>query len=203
MFLKSAFNMITRIHSRSAFLKRLGTVDIYSPVRITPSNYFRYLEGPSSTVIRGREFVIPIDTMIGEETQLISFSAVPTSGNFFVTYDGNDSALIAFDDTATEVQLALRDVAGLEGVTVSGNYTSGFTVTMSGIQSPLLLAPTQDSTPLNSTIQDVVVSHSLWSPIIKRGDKIIDTVYGNLAIDEIIEMVDIGGEIMGFRCRME
>lgn len=104
--LRQAFNAITRIHSRAAQIKRLGSPDTFTPCRLTPSNYFRFLEGPSHTVIRGREFIIPIDS---------------TNGLF----------------------------------------------------------------------------------VPRRGDKIIDPVYGTLTIDEVIEMVDLGGAIMGLRVRSE
>ena len=203
MSLKQAFNAITRLHSRSATFKRPGTPDIFSPVRITPSNYFRYLEGPGNTVIHGREFVIPIDTLKGHYTQLITFSAAPTSGGFILSYDGDDSAVIAWDDVAADVQTALQALTGLTNVTVTGNYTDGFLVKFIGVNTPLLLVASMDATPLNATITIAESDNVLWSPIIKRGDKIVDSVYGSLAIDEIIEIVDLGGPVMGFRCRCE
>lgn len=203
MSLKQAFNAITRLHSRAATFKRPGNPDIFSPSRITPSNYFRYLEGPSQTVIHGREFVVPIDTLTGQATQLITFSSVPTSGGFILTYDGDDTAVIAWDDVAADVQTALQAITPLAGVTVTGNYTNGFLVTFGGVESPLLLSSSLDVTPLNATITIAVSDNVLWSPRIKRGDKIVDSIYGSMAIDEIIEMVDIGGAVMGFRVRCE
>lgn len=107
--LATAFNAMTKLHGRDAVLKRFTTPsDLTSAIRITPSNYFRNLEGPSATIIRGREFIIPVASI---------------------------------------------------------------------------------ATPL--------------TPVIKRGDKIVDAVFGSLAIDEITEMYDLGGEIMGYRVRVE
>lgn len=111
--LRTAFNLLARLHSREATLKRYGATDVdnqESIIRILPSrdNYFHDLPGPSQTVIRVREMIIPVDS----------------------------------------------------------------------IQSP-------------------------FTPMIKRGDKIIDTVLGTLAINQVTEMVDVGGAIMGFRCRVE
>lgn len=203
MVLKQAFNLISRIHSRAATLKRHGTPDIFSPVRITPSNYFRYLDGPSQTVIRGREFVLPVDTMTGHATQLISFSAVPTLGSFHLTYNGLDTSSFPFNETAANIQTALRLISGLAYITVTGNFTTGFLVTFIGVEVPFLLTATQEIPPLDATISIAVSTGSLWSPIIKRGDKIVDSLYGHLAIDEIIELVDIGGAIMGYRTRVE
>ena len=110
--LRQVFNTLTRLHSRVAVLKRFAPIntdpDLTTNIRITPSNYFRFLEGPSHTVVKGREFIIPKDSM---------------------------------------------------------------------------------ETPL--------------TPLIKRGDKIVDTEYGSMAIDEIMEMVDLGGSVMGWRVRVE
>lgn len=202
MVLKQAFNALTRLHSRAATLKRLGSPDIYSPVRITPSNYFRYLEGPSQTVIHGREFLIPIDTMKGHATQLITFDGVPTDGSFTLSYNSIPSATIAFDDVAADVESALQGIAVIGNVTVTGNFTDGFLVTFIGVSSPLTLVLAGD---VDFDVEAEIEQSEFvpWSPRLKRADKIIDTVYGHLAIDEIIEVVDIGGEIMGWRIRCE
>lgn len=212
MILKTAFNALTRIHSRAATLKRLGTPNIYSPVRITPSNYFRFLAGPSATTIHGREFILPIDSMTGHATQRIRFftipidvevPTIPTEGSFHLTYGVTDTASLAFDALASDIQTALRAITGLGYVTVTGDFSNGFIVTFIGVDGPTLLVPVQETPPLDVDIGIEYSNSTPWSPRILRGDKIIDSVYGHLAIDEIIEIVDIGGSIMGWRCRAE
>jgi hypothetical protein len=108
--LRQAFNALTRLHSRKATLTRFNKNEDESitDIRITPSNFFRNLEGPSQIIVRGREFIIPVDSIVNK-----------------------------------------------------------------------------------------------FSPIIKRGDKIGDTVFGSMAIDEVTEMVDFGGDIMAYRVRVE
>lgn len=106
--LEQAFNSLFVLHSRPATLRRLGSPNVDRSCRIMPSNYFRFLEGPSHTVSRGREFIISVKSII----------------------------------------------------------------------NPL-------------------------TPMIKRGDRVVDEIYGSLSIDEIIEMVDIGGAVMAFRVRTE
>jgi hypothetical protein len=110
--LKQAFNAVTKIHSRKAVLTRFGVTDTdadqLTELRITPSNYFRNLEGPSATIIRGREFIIPVDSIVNK-----------------------------------------------------------------------------------------------FSPVLKRGDKIEDELVGSMALDEITEMHDLGGSILGYRVRVE
>jgi len=107
--LKQAFNVLAKLHGRKATLTRFSKDgDLVTEIRITPSNFFRNQEGPSQILVRGREFIIPVD---------------------FIVYP--------------------------------------------------------------------------FSPIIKRGDKIGDPTFGSLAIDEINEMVDLGGDILAYRVRCE
>lgn len=203
MVLKTAFNLLTRMHSRAATLKRLGSPNLYSPIRITPSNFFRYLEGPSQIVIRGREFIIPVDTIKGTATQLISFDQVPSVGGFYLSYGGDDTEVFESDAVAADIEAALQAFTGLENVTVTGNFTDGFLVTFLGVDGPEIMTFTMDDPPLDAEITIAESTGVLFDPIIKRADRIVDPLLGTLAIDEIIEMVDIGGSIMGLRCRTE
>ncbi len=146
-FLKSAFTASCRIHSRAITLKRLTAAagpTLYSGARATPSNYFRYLAGPSQTVVTGSEFIIPVSTLTGTMTQLLSFPGVPTEGTFTIGYGPDSSTLIdTATDTAVEIQVAVRAINPvLARVTVTGDYTTGFLFTMIDIQSPLLLTYT-------------------------------------------------------------
>ena len=203
MTLKTAFNAISNFHSRPASLMRPGTPNIYSPIRITPSNYFRYLEGLSSTVVHGREFLIPIDTMSGHTNESLVFSDVPIAGSFILDYNSHQTVSIPFNATASDIQTALRDIDNLELVSVSGSIAGGFTITFVGVNSPVLLSVTQNVPMGVTTTVSYSASGTVWSPILKRGDRIIDSLYGHMTIDEIIEIPDIGGAIMGFRVRTE
>lgn len=42
-----------------------------------------------------------------------------------------------------------------------------------------------------------------FTPIMKKGDKVVDTELGSMAITEIKEMYDFGGAIIGYRIRCE
>jgi hypothetical protein len=42
-----------------------------------------------------------------------------------------------------------------------------------------------------------------FTPVLKKGDKIISDLYGQVTIDELSEMTDVGGDIMGYRIRCE
>lgn len=90
----------------------------------------------------------------------VAFSAVPDAGSFVLNYGGHATASIAFGATAAQVQAALRLVSGLSNVTVSGNFTSGFTTTLVGIVSPTAITVSSNSlttaggalTPVTTTV---------------------------------------------------
>lgn len=64
--------------------------------------------------------------------QLISFTDVPDAGQWALVYNGEITSVLNYNDVAATVEAALNALASLSGVTVSGDYTSGFTVTFSG-----------------------------------------------------------------------
>lgn len=209
--LKPAFNSITRLHSRAATLRRLGTTTtVYeTAIRITPSNYFRFIDGPSATVIRGREFIIPIDSMLGWPTETIVFGndddGFPTGGTYKLGNAAGDTVDLDFDSDATVIEAAIQDILGYEDATVSGDYLNGLSITFINVVAPLLLNMTDNQLTDggNFASQYPTALYVPWTPIIKRADKIIDTTLGHMAIDEIVEVVDLGGDIMGYRIRCE
>lgn len=204
--LRAAFNAMTLIHSRPSILRRPGVVDTFTPCRITPSNYFRNLRGPEATNIHGREFIIPVDTILGQPTQVLGFVTVPDSGDYNLNYNGTDTALFLFSATAADIQTELRLIPGLQNIEVTGDNNIGFTFLFAGFQAAPLGITIVNSTLVDVLLDPVVTSFvegfSGWSGI-KRSDRILDSIYGNLTIDEIVEMVDLGGSIMGYRVRTE
>lgn len=79
------------------------------------------------------------------DQQLISFSLVPDSGTFTLTFGGHTTAAIAFNASADDVQTALRTLAGLEEVVVAGDFPAGFKVTYTGVNSPVALITSSSS----------------------------------------------------------
>jgi len=53
----NAFNQLLFLHSRDATIERTGTITAVE-IKISPSNYFRNMQGPEEIVMKGREFVI-------------------------------------------------------------------------------------------------------------------------------------------------
>lgn len=198
--LRSAFNALTKFHSRAVTIKRLGTPDIYSSARVTPANFFRFTRGPEYTTISGKEFIIPVDSMTGQFSQSIVFAEVPIAGDFKLRYSGNDTTAILFSATADDIQTALRLLPGLSYVTVSGDFSVGFSVLFNGaIVKPSLLSIVSSTLGTTGTISHTMTA---WEDKIRKGDRIIDS--GKFyAVDEIMDMHDVGATIMGYRVRAD
>ena len=79
-------------------------------------------------------------------TNLISFSAIPDSGTFTLFWGLEETAPIDFDATAEDVRVALSAIPGLEDITVTGDFESGFTVTFFGVQPVAALLVTGGNT---------------------------------------------------------
>ena len=67
--------------------------------------------------------------------QKITFSTVPDSGNWTITFDGQTTGSLAFNANAAAVKAALELLSNITSVTVTGNYTSGFTIEFDGIDA--------------------------------------------------------------------
>lgn len=68
-----------------------------------------------------------------DEVQLITFVAVPTGGAWTITMpDGQETSTLGFAEIAVDIQAAINALPGWEGVTVSGNYSVGFTISFLG-----------------------------------------------------------------------
>lgn len=102
-----------------------------------------------------------------DEVQDLDFSLVPTAGSFKLQHDLNETAAIAFNATALDVQNALNALSSLSGVTVTGNFTAGFTITFAGA----------DGKQNQSTL--VVTNNTLVSGITAVTTTVVTTVAGS------------------------
>lgn len=73
-------------------------------------------------ILAGGGYLVIIPFVLQE--QQIHFSAVAASGTFVLSWGGHSTAAINWDDTASEIQTALRGLAGLEQVVVTGSIAS-------------------------------------------------------------------------------
>jgi len=112
-------------------------------------------------------FLIDEQQTIGagtDEVQTIAFDNLSDTGTWTLVYDGEETASLNFDADAPTIESALNNLTSLSGMTVSGDTTSGFTITFSGdngAQSqPLLTVGANDlsfsGTSVNVTILETV-----------------------------------------------
>ena len=203
--LKSAFNLLTSIHSRPVVLKRLGSatgVTIFSPARITPSNFFRTTQGPEYTTIKGSEFIIPVDSMLGEFAQTITLSAIPTIGTYTLTFGAFTTGPLNYNDSASTVQAAVRLLTGLANAIVTGSHTDKlFTIKFAGFDVAPALGTLNPDVDYNATA--VFASLNIpWANQIKKGDRIVES-NKIWIMDEPVEMYDLGATVMGWRVRCD
>jgi rhodanese-related sulfurtransferase len=90
--------------------------------------------------------VVPVAGI--NEVQKINFNTPPDSGTWELKYNLEVTSSLGFAATALDVQNALNALTGLSAVTVTGNFSLGFTVTFAGADGsqdqPLLIV--QNST---------------------------------------------------------
>ena len=101
-----------------------------TPATVIPAGTILSVAGDTdSKFATDNEVTLAVGT---DEIQDVDFSAVPTSGSFKLVFEGETTAAINWDDSNSDVQTALNNLTALSGVTVTGNFTAGFTVTFSG-----------------------------------------------------------------------
>lgn len=82
-----------------------------------------------------------------------------SAGTYHPSYSGDDTtAALAFDANAAAVQVALRTIAALPAVTVTGNYLDGFTVTHTGALDHTLFTSTYSGLPGGTSLRADQVS---------------------------------------------
>lgn len=73
-------------------------------------------------ILAGNGYLVIIPLTV--EVQDYTLSGIPASGSFTLSYLGNPTATIAWNDNAAAIQAKLRAVAGLENVVVTGSLSS-------------------------------------------------------------------------------
>lgn len=86
------------------------------------------------------------NTLYKAAVHTISFSDTPSAGTWKIKVGAFTTAALDFDDDATAVQTAVQALTGLSSATVSGNYGSGFTLTLLGVSFPATVEVVDAST---------------------------------------------------------
>lgn len=113
-------------------------------------------------ILRGKGYLVIIlmqDTVDAvTEIQTVSFSAVSAAGDYRLKYGLVETADIASGSNAATVQAALRLVAGLAAVTVTGSEAAGFVVTFAGVVGDAALLVVDHNSLQDAGGFDVVVT---------------------------------------------
>lgn len=110
-----------------------------------------------------------------DEIQRISFSTVPDIGTYKITYGATDTSALDSGATASEIETALRLIAGLENVTVSlvgGN----FDVVLVGVAAPSLLVVT--GTGLKTSVRSKFLIEYFDGVDWREAVDVLDSTYG-------------------------
>lgn len=83
--------------------------------------------------------------------QTVSFSSAATSGAFVLSYNGNSSASINWNDSLSTVQGKLQAISGLSAVTVSGSISSQLIVTFVNVIPPAFILSQVSNTLSNGS----------------------------------------------------
>lgn len=134
------------LFTRESYASTFGTLGykIYlSPTEVatdfgTGSNTFAMANGVFSqqpNILNNNGYLVIIPFLSNAQTavQLVSFHGTPASGTFELTYNGNSTTALASNVNAAAVQAALRLLAGLSTVVVTGSIAAGFTITEDGV----------------------------------------------------------------------
>ena len=94
--------------------------------------------------------------------QTISFSLAPDSGSFILSYDGNSSPSIAYNDSNATIQTKLQSISGLSSVTVVGEISDQLlTVTFTDVIAPALLLVVGSNTLTSSAVDvDITIAET-------------------------------------------
>lgn len=82
--------------------------------------------------VSGVTTAIGFSNLTGAAQQTITFSAVPVSGHWAITLNGQTTSNLAYNAAASDVQLALQALSGYSTTLVTGNVQYGFVIDWNG-----------------------------------------------------------------------
>lgn len=97
--------------------------------------------------------------MLQDTIEVVSLSGAATSGTLTLGYLGNDSLPIAWNASTVDIQTAIRSIAGLEDVIVTGSMAAGsFSVLFSGVVPPAAILYVSASTLETAILEPIAVT---------------------------------------------
>ena len=204
---------LTGITRKAATFSTLNEVFLFGTAAtlVPAGTIFSVIGVPTARFVTDTDVTLVAGT---DEVQDITFDATPDAGSFKLKYFDETTVAILFSEGATEVEAALNALTNLSGVTVSGSFAAGFTVTFAGADGkqpqPLLLEDTNvlviGATPVVITIAETTpgvaqgiaqVTAESTGPVQASAFSlvVIDTPVGGLASVRNQKDADIGQNI--------
>jgi uncharacterized phage protein gp47/JayE len=132
---------------------------------IPAGTQFSVLNSPTSI------FALNNTTVLGPGQsciQTITFSAVPTSGQWELGINGSGTVELAYNVSASTLQAAIQSLNYCQGCTVTGNFTSGFTINFNGSGTGGFMVQPQFSV-LQNTLLNGVAAVTVGTAITQAG----------------------------------
>lgn len=134
----------------------LGTViPKWSVVSVEGTPSARFLTLADATIAAGTN-----------EVQKVAFSDVPDAGQWSLRFMGEETATLAYGADAADVGAALNNLVALSGVTVTGDFTAGFSVTFAGADGS---KPQQPITAGTNTLATIGVAVAISTSVTTAG----------------------------------
>ena len=119
-----------------------------------------------------------------DEVQTLTFAPTPTAGDFTLTIGDEVTTAIAYNASTTDIENAINALSKQDGVTVSGDFTTGLVVTFTGgsgkrNQPTISVTDNTLANGVNSSAASVVVNTE-GSP--ESGIEFIDVKCGVLKV---------------------
>lgn len=133
-----------------------GTVGTVVPGAVLPTTatQFAVQNAPSSVF----QLDASVTLVAGQScVQTVSFSSVPTVGQWQLSSNGNTTPLFNFNDSAATIQAGIQQVLFCSGCTVTGNYSTGFTITFNGAGTGGFMVQPQFTVPYNTLEASAVI----------------------------------------------
>ena len=99
--------------------------------------------------------VIPMLGTAQTAVQTITFSSVPTAGNFLLNYNGDVTTAIAYNASQSAIQVLVRTLTGLEAATVVGTCATSIVITCTGISGAVALMTISSNTLTDAELDTV------------------------------------------------
>lgn len=130
--------------------------------------------------------------MVQQSEQQIIFAPTPTSGTYTLSYNGNATASINWNDNAATVQTKLQALTGLSNALVTGTTLTGFVVNFVNVPgvSPLLVVASNALLASSATVVITISETDQTLPLALQNAFSLSTAQG-VQLDTLAKYVGV------------